>query len=110
MAAGICCSHGRPLLMQIGTGKRAFSKIEKQEKIRNERQRREIDEMKRLLPDRLNDPLLDVGVPSLPAQTTVFAGAFLRRSQASEGLVNSPSGLDQLAACQSMGLAPYSCC
>ena len=50
--------------MQLGTGRRAFSKIEKQEKTRNERQRREIDEMKRLLPDRLNDPLLDVGMAS----------------------------------------------
>ena len=89
MVAGICCSHGRSLLMQIGTGKRAFSKIEKQEKIRNERQRREIDEMKRLLPDRLNDPLLDVGVPSLPAQIIVFVGTSLRRSQASEGLVSA---------------------
>ena len=86
---GICFLHGRPLLMQIGTGKRAFSKIEKQEKIRNERQRREIDEMKRLLPDRLNDPLLDVGVPSLVAQTTVFVGAFLGHSQASEELVSA---------------------
>ena len=75
--------------MQIGTGKRAFSKIEKQEKIRNERQRREIDEMKRLLPDRLNDPLLDVGVPSLVAQTTVSVGAFLGHSQASEELISA---------------------
>ena len=67
MAVYICCSYGPSLLMQIGTGKRAFSKIEKQEKMRNERQRREIDEMKRLLPDRLNDPLLDVGTASLSA-------------------------------------------
>ena len=63
--------------MQIGTGKRAFSKIEKQEKIRNERQRREIDEMKRLLPDRLNDPLLDVGTALLSTQITSFRGAGL---------------------------------
>ena len=75
--------------MQIGTGKRAFSKIEKQEKIKNERQRREIDEMKRLLPDRLNDPLLDVGTASFPAQTIICVGAVHMRSQASEGHVDA---------------------
>ena len=30
----------------------------------NERERREINEIKRLIPDRLSDPLLDVGMPS----------------------------------------------
>ena len=29
----------------------------------NEREKREINEIKRLIPDRLNDPLLDVGKP-----------------------------------------------
>ena len=69
--------------MQLGTGRRAFSKIEKAEKMRNERQRREIDEMKRLLPDRLNDPLLDVGMASL-----------LHRALPSHGL--SPTGTHRL--------------
>ena len=72
-------SHGLALLMQIGTGKRAFRKIEKQEKIRNEKQRREIDEMKRLLPDRLSDPLLDVGRASLLAQSSISLASLLHR-------------------------------
>ena len=45
--------------MQLGKGKREFNRIAKQ--MNTQKARREINEMKRLIPDQHNDPLLDVG-------------------------------------------------
>ena len=55
--------------VQLGKGKRNFSKLQRQvdsqkeKREMSERDRRELNEIKRLIPDRLSDPLLDVGMP-----------------------------------------------
>ena len=55
--------------IQLGKGKRNFSKLQRQVDVQkekremSERDRRELNEIKRLIPDRLSDPLLDVGMP-----------------------------------------------
>ena len=52
------------LFVQLGRGKRRFSKLAEKQ-ITTQKHQRELDEMKRLIPDRLNDPLLNVGASVL---------------------------------------------
>ena len=73
---GIYCNAFCPAIVvisvfcrvQLGKGKRNFSKLQRQvdtqreKRELNERERKELNEIKRLIPDRLSDPLLDVGM------------------------------------------------
>ena len=52
------------LSAQLGRGKRRFSKMADKQ-TPSQKHQRELDEMKRLIPDRLNDPLLNVGASML---------------------------------------------
>ena len=52
------------LSAQLGRGKRRFSKMAEKQ-VTSQKHQRELDEMKRLIPDRLTDPLLNVGVSTL---------------------------------------------